>query len=88
MNPTGTTLNKPNVSSDNTKQFCDILAKAGNYRVVLPDFFLGERLTKEMFLGMDRPKIMEWITAHGSLPVVSICVCVYTCNIVAEQLDI
>ncbi|KAI8885917.1 hypothetical protein K501DRAFT_66162 [Backusella circina FSU 941] len=55
---------------DNTKQFCDILAKTGDYRVVLPDFFLGNPPKKEILFSLERPQIMEWIQKNASLPII------------------
>ncbi|KAI8881755.1 alpha/beta-hydrolase [Backusella circina FSU 941] len=55
---------------NNTKQFCDILAKNCGWRVVLPDFFRGNALTEEFFTTHSREELIAWVTANGSLPVV------------------
>jgi len=49
---------------NNTKQFADLVAKGTHARVVMPDFFKGAVISPDI-LG-DRPKIIAWITEHGS----------------------
>lgn len=54
--------------SNNTKQFCDILAKECGYKVVMPDFFRGEPWTDEK-MG-DMQALIAWIGKVGSIEVV------------------
>ncbi|CDH49969.1 dienelactone hydrolase family protein [Lichtheimia corymbifera JMRC:FSU:9682] len=54
---------------NNTKQFCDILAKECGYKVVMPDFFRGEPWTDEK-MG-DMQALIAWIGKVGSIEVVS-----------------
>jgi len=45
---------------DNTKQFCDLLSKALNVRVVLPDFFRGSKRPE------NREEMQVWIQQVGN----------------------
>lgn len=57
-------------ASDNTKQFADLLAQHGKYKVVMPDFFRHEPFQAE-WLGQ-RDLLMAWVGKYGSLEVASI----------------
>lgn len=54
--------------SNNTKQFCDILANKCGYKVVMPDFFRGDYWTPEK-MG-DMQALLAWIGKVGSIEVV------------------
>ncbi|KAL1928298.1 hypothetical protein VTP01DRAFT_3214 [Rhizomucor pusillus] len=53
---------------DNTKQFADLLAQHGKYKVVMPDFFRHEPFQAE-WLGQ-RDLLMAWVGKYGSLEVI------------------
>ncbi|KAI9491664.1 dienelactone hydrolase [Zychaea mexicana] len=53
---------------NNTKQFCDVLAKNCGYKVVMPDFFRGKPLVPEDMGDVDR--VMAWIGKVGSMEVI------------------
>ncbi|KAI9311597.1 dienelactone hydrolase [Dichotomocladium elegans] len=50
---------------NNTKQFCDILAQQGGYKVVMPDFFRGKPWTFEK--SGDREAMLSWIHSVGTI---------------------
>ncbi|KAI8141602.1 dienelactone hydrolase family-domain-containing protein [Fennellomyces sp. T-0311] len=54
---------------NNTKQFCDVLAKVGGYKVIMPDFFRGDSWNEEKGFG-DMQKLMAWIRKVGSFQVI------------------
>ncbi|KAF7725570.1 hypothetical protein EC973_009525 [Apophysomyces ossiformis] len=51
----------------NTKQFCDILANHGGYKVVLPDFFRGDGWD---FSRGGMPEIKAWLDDIGTFAVI------------------
>ncbi|KAI8146240.1 Alpha/Beta hydrolase protein [Fennellomyces sp. T-0311] len=53
---------------DNTKQFCDILAKNCGYKVAMPDFFHGKPWTPEQ-MG-DMQALLAWIAKVGTIEVI------------------
>lgn len=56
--------------SNNTKQFCDILAKQCGWRVVMPDFFRGDDGGRFFQNGFDREGLMAWIGQRGTTEIV------------------
>lgn len=58
--------------SNNTKQFCDILAKHCGWRVVMPDFFYGDNAACYFENGFDREGLIAWIGQKGTLEIVSL----------------
>ncbi|KAI9278202.1 Alpha/Beta hydrolase protein [Phascolomyces articulosus] len=52
---------------NNTKQFCDILAKYCGYKVLLPDFFRGSSWDPSRMTPEDIPKLMAWIGEIGTI---------------------
>ncbi|ORE08198.1 alpha/beta-hydrolase [Rhizopus microsporus var. microsporus] len=52
---------------NNTKQFCDILAKQCGWRVVMPDFFRGEDAARFFDNGFDREGLVAWIGQKGTI---------------------
>ncbi|GAB5590729.1 hypothetical protein Unana1_05629 [Umbelopsis nana] len=56
-------------SSNNTKQFCDVLSKCSGYQVIMPDFFRG-KLWEEKDLG-DMTAFREWLGQFGNYEVIA-----------------
>ncbi|CEG70192.1 hypothetical protein RMATCC62417_06134 [Rhizopus microsporus] len=55
---------------NNTKQFCDILAKQCGWRVVMPDFFRGDDGGRFFQNGFDREGLMAWIGQRGTTEII------------------
>ncbi|RCH91236.1 hypothetical protein CU098_006698 [Rhizopus stolonifer] len=53
---------------NNTKQFCDILAKQCGWRVVMPDFFRGDSANDRMG---DMTAMLQWLKNIGDIEVIS-----------------
>lgn len=66
--------------SNNTKQFCDILAKHCGWRVVMPDFFRGDDAACFFQNGFDREGLMAWIGQKGTLEIVLFFFFFFFCN--------